>query len=132
MIKLTALNGQEVAIDVAQIVRIRRAFRDEGAGAGGGAQTRIDWAEISLVREPLDEVIAIVKPELPSLTVATAPDGTKIWFDALQVIGPFDLMPSEMVGGARSTIELAGHRQRLFETSDKMRLIIRSAGGNPL
>jgi hypothetical protein len=132
MIKLTALNGQQVAIDVAQIVRIRLALREESAGGSNGAQTRIDWAEMSLVREPLDEVIALVKPELPSLTVATAPDGTRIWFDALRVIGPFDLMPSEMVGGARSTIELGGHRQRLFETSDKVRLIIRRAGGNPL
>lgn len=129
MIKLTALNGQEVAIDVALIVRIRRALSDESMGGNSGAQTRIDWAEISLVREPLEQVIDLVKPELPSLVVATAPDGTRIWFDALRAVGPFDLMPSEMVGGARSTIVLGGHRQRLFETSDKVRLIIREAGG---
>ncbi len=47
-----------------------------------GAQTRIDWAETSLVREPIDEVVALAKAELPSLAVVTAPDGTRIWFDA--------------------------------------------------
>ncbi|MGD9879183.1 MAG: hypothetical protein AB7F22_14410 [Reyranella sp.] len=137
MIRLTALDGQEIAIDAALIVRIRRTLADESAAGNRGAQTRIDWARldgqgVSLVREALDQVIALVKPALPSLTVATAPDGTKIWFDALRVIGPVALPPRDMVGGARSTIELGGHTQRLFETAEQVRVIIRDAGGQPL
>jgi len=37
-----------------------------------------------------------------------------------------------MVGGARSTIELGGYTQRLFETAERVRAIIRDAGGQPL
>lgn len=132
MIRLTALGGQEIAIDTGRIVRIRRTLAGESMAENRGAQTRIDWVETSLVREPLDQVVALVKPLLPSLAVVTAPDGTKIWFDALRVIGPVALAPKDMVGGARSTIELGGHTQRLFETADQVRAIIRDAGGQPL
>jgi hypothetical protein len=132
MIMLTGLEGREIAIDAARIVRLRRTLASERTAENRGAQTRIDWDRMSLVREPLDQVIALVKTELPSLVVATAPDGTRIWFDALQAIGPVALAPKDMVGGARSTIELAGHMQRLFETVDQVRVIIRDAGGQPL
>ena len=132
MIRLTALDGHEIAIDTGRIVRIRRTLAGESMAENRGAQTRIDWVETSLVREPLDQVVALVKPELPSLAVVTAPDGTRIWFDALRVVGPVALAPKDMVGGARSTIELGGHTQRLFETADQVRAIIRDAGGQPL
>jgi|APThiThiocy_cv2_1041547.scaffolds.fasta_scaffold48037_2 hypothetical protein len=132
MIRLTALDGQEIVIDTGRIVRIRRTLADESMAENRGAQTRIDWVETSLVREPLDQVVALVKAELPSLAVVTAPDGTRIWFDALRVTGPVALAPKDMVGGARSTIELGGQIQRLFETADRVRAIIRDAGGQPL
>jgi len=132
MIMLTGLDGLAIAIDAARIVRIRRTLADESTAGNRGAQTRIDWETMSLVREPLDQVIALVRPAVPSLTVATAPDGTRIWFDALRVVGPVALAPKDMVGGARSTIELGGYTQRLFETAERVRAIIRDAGGQPL
>lgn len=132
MIRLTALDGQGIVIDAARIIRIRRTLAGESTAENRGALTRVDWVETSLVREPLDQVVALVKAELPSLAVVTAPDGTKIWFDALRVIGPVALAPKDMIGGARSTIELGGHIQRLFETADQVRAIVRDAGGQPL
>ena len=132
MIRLTALDGHEIVIDTGRIVRIRSTLAGESMAGNRGAQTRIDWAETSLVREPIDEVVALAKAELPSLAVVTAPDGTRIWFDALRVVGPVALAPKDMVGGARSTIELGGHTQRPFETVDRARAIIRDAGGQPL
>lgn len=132
MIRLTALDGQEIVIETGRIVRIRRTLAGESVAENRGAHTRIDWVETSLVCEPLDHVVALVKAELPSLAAVTAPDGTRIWFDALRVVGPVALAPKDMVGGARSTIELGGHTQRLFETADQVRAIIRDAGGQPL
>ena len=49
-------------------VRARRAISGERGGDNKNAQTRVDWEEAQLVTEPIDEVAALVKAELPSFT----------------------------------------------------------------
>jgi hypothetical protein len=68
MLTLTASDSSAVRIDAMHFVRARRAISGERGGDNKNAQTRVDWEEAQLVTEPIDEVAALVKAELPSFT----------------------------------------------------------------
>jgi hypothetical protein len=132
MIKLTAPDGTKVDVDPGRVLRARRTIRGERENENEGAQSRVDWAITSLVREPLDEVAARVRARVPSFTALTTRDGSAIWFDAKQAVGPLPLVPSQSGEGVRSSIKIMGYRQYVTETPNQVRDVIRRAGGNPL
>src|SRR5713101_4967223 len=128
MISLSAPDGSEVKIDGNLVQRIRRTVSGENADA----QTRVDWAIMSLVKESLDQVVSLVKAELPSLAVLTALEGRKVWFNAKQAVGPLPITPSQQHSGFNSSIKIMGYRQYVIETPDQVRTVIGAAGGNPV
>ena len=132
MLSFTAPNGSAVTVDGSLVVRARRTVSGEYGDENGDARTRIDWAVMSLVTEPIDEVAAAVKGELPSFTALTGRDGTKIWFDAKRAVGPLPVTPHQAEGGIRSSIKLMSYRQYVTESEDEVRAVIRDAGGSPL
>ena len=127
MIKLKAPDGSKVSIDGKLVQRIRRTVSGENADA----QTRIDWAIMSLVKEPVDQVVPLVKGELPSLAVLTALEDRKVWFNAKQAVGPLPIRPSQEQAGFKSSIKIMGYRQYVIETPSDVRAVIRAAGGEP-
>jgi hypothetical protein len=95
MLTLTAPDGSAVRIDAVRIVRARRTISGERGGENKNAQTRVDWEEVQLVTEPIDEVAALVKADLPSFSCLTTSDGSKIWFDAMRAVGPLLSPPAK-------------------------------------
>jgi len=124
----TAPDGSKVAIDGKLVVRIRPTVSGENAGA----RTRIDWAIMSLVKEPVEQVVPLVETELPSLAGLTALEGKKFWFNAKQAVGPLPITTSQNQSGFRSSIKIMGYRQYVIETPDEVRAVIGAAGGTPL
>lgn len=132
MITLTAPDGSRVKINGKLVVRARRTVSGEYGGDNGDAKTRVDWAEMQLVKEPIDEVASLVKKELPSFTALTARDGPRIWFDAKQAVGPLPLTASLRNGGVKSAIKIMNYRQYVTETPSEVREVIVNAGGDPV
>ena len=132
MLTFTAPDGSLVTVDGARVVRARRTVAGEHSGENEDARTRIDWAIMSLVKEPIDEVATLVGGELPSFTALTGRDGSKIWFNAKKAVGPLPLTPHQEEGGVRSSIRIMNYRQYVTETPDEVRAVIRAAGGNPV
>ena len=131
MLTLIAPDGSAVRIDAVRIVRARRTISGERGGENKNAQTRVDWEEVQLVTEPIDEVVALVKADLPSFTCLTTSDGSKIWFDAMRAVGPLAITPSQRQGGAKSSIRIMGYRQFVTETPSEVHDVIVEAGGSP-
>lgn len=132
MIKLTAPDGSTVKIDAASVVRARRTISGERGGDNGNAQTRVDWAIMQLVVEPIEKVAAIIQADLASFTNLTTTDGSKIWFDAKKAAGPIPITPSQRQGGVKSSIKIMGYRQFVTETPSKVHDVIEAAGGTPV
>jgi hypothetical protein len=128
MIKLTAPDGSAVKIQGKRVVRARRTV----SGESSNASTRIDWAIMSLVQEPIDRVAPLIRKELESFTSLTTRDGSKIWFDAKQALGPLPLTPSQSDGVVRSSIKLMSYRQYVTETPRQVRGVLKKAGGDPI
>jgi hypothetical protein len=128
MIELTAPNNSKTLIDGTRVYRIRASLPSEGSEV----RSRIDWAILSLVKETLDKVVPLVRTELPSLTVLTALDDAKIWFDAKEAVGPLPIIPQDQASGFNSKIEIRGVTQYVIETPDQVRAVISAAGGTPL
>jgi hypothetical protein len=128
MIKLTAPDDSKVTIDGKRVLRIRPTV----SGESDDARTRIDWAIMSLVKEPVDKVVPLVKGELPSLATLTALPGRKLWFDANQAVGPLPITPTQQASGFRSSIKIMGYRQYVVETAAEVRAVLKAAGGSPL
>jgi len=128
MIKLTAPDGSKVTIDARLVIRIRATV----SGESGAARTRIDWAIMSLVKEPVEQVVPLVKSELPALATLTALEGRKLWFNAKQAVGPLPITPSQKQSGFQSSIKIMGYRQYVVETPDEVRSVIAAAGGSPV
>jgi hypothetical protein len=128
MISLTAPDGSRVKIDGKRVLRARRTI----SGESSNASTRIDWAIMNLVQEPIDEVAALIGKELDSFTSLTSRDGSKIWFDGTKVVGPLPLTPSQADGAVKSSIKLMGYRQFVTETPERVRSVLKKAGGDPL
>ena len=128
MISFTAPNGSKVKIDAKRVVRARRTI----SGESSNAKTRIDWAIMNLVQEPIDDVARQIRNELESFTSLTSRDGSKIWFDATQVVGPLPLTPSQSDGVVKSSIKLMGYRQFVTEDATQVRAVLANAGGSPL
>ena len=128
MISFTAPNGSKVKIDAKRVVRARRTI----SGESSNAQTRIDWAIMNLVQEPIDDVARQIRNELESFTSLTSRDGSKIWFDATQVVGPLPLTPSQSDGVVKSSIKLMGYRQFVTEDAAQVSAVLAKAGGSPL
>src|SRR5262249_9599490 len=110
------------------VTRIRETL----SGENSNAKTRIDWAIMSLVQQPVDQVVPLVKNELPSLAVLTAREGRKFWFNAVQAVGPLPITPGQEASGFKSSIKIMGYRQYVTETAEQVRDVIRTAGGTPL
>lgn len=126
MIRLHAPNGTPVDIDGKFVVRVRRTV------AGEDGQTHIDWTGVQLVNEPVNQVAASVKEELPSLASLTAPDGSSVWFNAKQAVGPLSFVPSQAPDGTKSFLRIANFRQFVTETPEQVRTVIAAAGGTPV
>jgi hypothetical protein len=128
MIKLSASDGSEASIDGKFVQRIRQTV----SGEDPDAQTRIDWAIMSLVKESPDQVARLVKEELPSLAALTALEGRRVWFNAKLAVGPLPVTPTQKKSGFRSSIKIMGYRQYVIETPDEVRAVISAAGGTPV
>ena len=128
MITLTAPDDSQVTIDGRLVARARRTVSGENADA----RTRVDWAIMSLVKEPLDDVAARVKAELPSFTALTSRDGSRIWFNAKAAVGPLAITASQRTGGVKSSIKIMNYRQYVTETPAEVRQVLADAGGTPL
>jgi hypothetical protein len=128
MAKFTAPNDRKVTIDETRVIRIRATVYGENALA----QTRVDWAVMSLVKEPPEEVVPVIKAKLKSLAVLSALQGRKVWFDAKQAVGPLPITPSQEDSGFRSSIKIMGYRQYVTETPAQVRAVIKAAGGDPV
>jgi hypothetical protein len=128
MISFTAPDGSKVKIDAKRVVRARRTV----SGESSNAETRIDWAIMNLVQEPIDDVARQIRKELESFTSLTSRDGSKIWFDATQAVGPLALTPSQSDGVVKSSIKLMGYRQFVTEDAAQVRAVLTKAGGSPL
>lgn len=128
MITLTAPDDSQVTIDGRLVARARRTVSGENADA----RTRVDWAIMSLVKEPLDDVAARVKAELPSFTALTSRDGSRIWFNAKAAVGPLPITASQRTGGVKSSIKIMNYRQYVTETPAEVRQVLADAGGTPL
>jgi hypothetical protein len=103
MISLTAPDDSRITVDGQRVGRARRTVSGEYGGENGGATTRVDWAMMSLVKETIEDVASLVKGELPSFTALTARDGSRIWFDARQAVGPLPITQSQRTGGVNGT-----------------------------
>jgi len=127
MLEFTSTSGVSIELDPALVIRIRRALTSEDRDAN----CRIDWGIMYLVTESVEDVVAAVRPELPSLVALTGGADTTIWVDARKVAGPFPPVPSRERYGYRSSIKLLGYRQYLRESMDETRAILaagRAAG----
>ena len=127
MFTLTAEDGSKVKIDGKLVVRARRTI--SGESTGKRAQTRIDWVDMQLVEEPLNEVAPKIKAELPTFVMLTTRDGSNIWFDAKKATGPMPLTPSQKIGGVKSAIKLMSYRQYVRETPDDVRALLAANQG---
>jgi hypothetical protein len=132
MAKFTAPDGSSLTVDGTRVIRARRTIAGERGDENGDARTRIDWAIMSLLLEPVDQVAALVKAELPSFTALTSRDGSKIWFNAKAAVGPLPLTPNREVGNVRSSIKIMNYRQYVTETPDEVRAVLEAAGGKPV
>jgi hypothetical protein len=132
MLTFTAPDGSAVTIDAELVVRARRTISGERDEENEGAQTRVDWEIAQLVTEPIDQVAAVIKADLPSFTSLTTSDGSKIWFDAKKATGPIPITPSQKQGGVKSSIKIMGYRQYVTETPAQVRTVIQDAGGTPV
>ena len=130
MIALTTRDGGTVNVSGHLVKRARRAI--DGEDLKGGVRTRIDWVEMLLVREPIEEVAIAVQRELPTFTCVTSRDGSKIWFNGKLAAGPLALTPGQDYGVVRSAIKLLGYRQFVTETPDEVRAILSLSGGEVL
>jgi hypothetical protein len=130
MINLTAPDGSPVVLDGKLVVRARRTVA--GEDNSGRAKARVDWVTMQLVRETIEQVAPLVRNELPSFTALTAPDGSKIWFNAKQATGPLPITPGQPPANARSSIRLLNARQFVTETPEQVRAVLTAAGGTPL
>lgn len=130
MITFTAPDNSSVKIDGSLVVRARRAVYGESISEG--AQTRIDWAYMQLVKEPLSEVVIAIKAELPTFDFLTGRDGSQIWFNARKAVGPMPLTDNQRIGGARSAIKIMGYRQYVTETEEEVRALLSAHGGTVL
>ncbi len=128
MITLTAPDGSSVKIDGKRVVRARRTI----SGESSNASTRVDWVMMNLVQEPIDKVAPLICKELDSFTSLTSRDGSKIWFDAKQAVGPLPLTPSQRDGVVKSSIKLMGYRQFVTESPAEVRSVLKKAHGDPL
>jgi hypothetical protein len=127
MIKLTAPNGSKVKVNGILVERVRKALYGENAAA----QTRV-WEVVSLVKEAVEQVVPLVKAELPSLAALTALEGKKVWFNAKKAIGPLPITRAQENYGYKSSIKIMRYRQYVIETPDEVRTVINAAGGTPL
>jgi hypothetical protein len=84
---------------------------------------------MSLVKESIEEVAARVQTELPSFTALTTKDGSRIWFDARQAVGPLPITAGQRKRGANSSIKIMGYRQYVTETAEQVRAALTAAGG---
>jgi hypothetical protein len=128
MLVLTALDGTPVKIDPKLVNRARRAVSGERTGLG--ARTRIDGAQVQLVKEPIAEVAAALSEKLGAeFTHVTSRDGSRIWFRGAVAEGPLSLTPSETaIDGVQSSLRIMGYRQYVAETPDEVRAILTAAG----
>jgi hypothetical protein len=128
MAQFTAPDGSKVTVDPSRVIRIRQTVYGESTDA----KTRIDWAVMSLVTEPLDDVVRLIKAKLTSPAALSTLDGRKIWFEAKQAVGPLLVTPTQKNSGFNSSIKIMGYRQYLTETPDEVRFVIKNAGGAPV
>jgi len=128
MITLTAPDGSKVNIDGKRVVRARRTV----SGESDNAKTRIDWAMTNFVLEPIDAVAPKVQAELDSFTCLTSRDGSKIWFNARNVVGPIKLTQGQLDGVVKSSIKLMNMQIQVTEDDAQVRAIITAAHGDPL
>jgi hypothetical protein len=129
MLTFTAPDDSKVTIDPVRVVRARRTVSGENRD---GANTRIDWVEVQFVQEPIEDVAAQIKNAVQEFTAVTSKDGSRIWFNAKQAVGPLTITPSQAVDGVRSSLKIMGYKQFVTETPDEVRAIISAAGGSPV
>lgn len=127
MFSLTAPDGSSVSIDGSLVVRARRAI--DGEQLSSGVKTRIDWVQMQLAREPLNEVIAAILDELKTFVFLTSRDGSRIWFNAAKAMGPLPLTPSQEDGVVHSSLKLMGYRQYVVESPENVRSLLKNNGG---
>jgi hypothetical protein len=109
-------------------VRIRRAWKGEGAGA----KTRIDWPQLQLVKDDPQAVASAIKPELASLRELKLPDGTPVWFNAKEARGPLRVPDYYKVDGVRSAFALGPATQYVSSTPEEVAATIKDGGGTAL
>jgi hypothetical protein len=127
VIVLTCPDGSKISVDGTRVVRARRSV------AGESANTRLDWVVTSYVMEPIDEVAGLIQAEQgQSFTCLTSRDGSKIWFNGRNAIGPIALPPGQLDGVVKSSIRVMNQVIRVCEDEGQVRQVIASAGGEPL
>lgn len=131
MLTFTGLDGNPVSIREESVERARRAISGESLNLG--ARTRIDWIDMQLVKEPIEDIAEAIRAAVGTdFTHVTSKDGSKIWFTGPGAAGPISLTPSQKFGGVRSAIKLMGYRQYVTETPDEVRAILTAANGTVL
>lgn len=132
MLTFTRKDGKKFTVNPAAILRIRKtidadqpAFKKALPG-----NTRIDVPNIDYyATETLDEVIAIVKPVLPTLTEFRSRSNVPIWINAKEANGPFPVSQSEIRDGMHSRLKAGSLNQMLGNTHQEVRDAIEKAGG---
>jgi hypothetical protein len=130
MIKLTAPDGSKVTIDGQLVLRARRTVH--GEQREDGAQTRLDWVDMQLVKEGLETVVPAIKAELSTFAPVTSRDGSKIWINAKEATGPFPLTSSQDDGVVKSALKVMNYRQFVTETPGEIRALLKENGGTVL
>jgi hypothetical protein len=125
MAKFTTPDGSKVAIDEARVIRVRNAITTEQG------KTRIDWAMMTLVEEPIEEVVPIIRAKLDSLTALSDLANKKVWFDAKKAVGPLPITDIQRNSGFSSSFKM-NYVQYVVETPDQVRDVIKTAGGDPV
>jgi len=128
-IKLTLPDGSEGRLPPNTVIRIRKAISTENRN---GAKARVDWLQMMLVREPPEEVAALVEGTLTPLGQLRLPDGSPVWFNAAAAQGPMPLPPKMLQGGVRSGMMLGNKLQYLASTPEEVRAELIAKGGDAL
>jgi len=132
MAAFTRPDGLKVQIKATDVIRARRVIYGETKNKD--VKSRIDWGQMQLVMEPIEEVSSRIKTELEAakkhvFMCLHSRDGTPIWFNATKAVGPMPLIPMRQDGVVHSAIKLMGYRQYVTETPEQVRKLLKEYGG---
>lgn len=131
MTHLTFTNGdgQPIQIESSAVVRVRPAYGYEPSRYK--AETLIDWASDTYVRETPRAVAQGVIASGVVLGVLNLPANLPFWFNPKVTTGPYAITPSNMASGARSQISIANRRLLVRDTHQEVAATLAALGVTP-